>query len=86
MLSKASITRKELLNQTIILSDSESDDAAGPKKFLPEQSQLETLKPIVADIEIFTPVDSKRLSFCDFEGKIFYLFIFFNKIIILFYT
>jgi hypothetical protein len=71
VLSKASRSRKDLLNQTIILSDSESDFAAGPKRFLPEQPQLEILKPIVADTERFTPVDSKRLSFCDFEGKIF---------------
>jgi len=86
VLSKASRSRKDLLNQTIILSDSELDDAPGPERFLSEQPQLEILKPIVADTERSTPVDSKRLSFCDFEGKIFYKFIFFNKIIILFYT
>ncbi len=51
MLSKASRSRKELLNQTIILSDSELDDAPGPERFLPEQNELERFQAIIADSE-----------------------------------
>jgi hypothetical protein len=49
VLSKATSTRKELLNQTIILSDSELDDTPGPERFLPEKTEHERFQAVIAD-------------------------------------